>query len=177
MIGVFAKVKVSRTNRRINKMLGLTNKVVLVGVPEEKDPRVEGQGIGNAALAYIHDNGSPLQNIPARPFMIPGVQKAQESINKQLLGAIKAHLEGNENKVDIYLNRAGLVAQNSIRRVINEGEGFTPLKRATLLARLRARKSARKWPKEQRESVMASMHPLINTAQMRNAISYVVVKK
>ena len=39
---------------------------VLVGVPEEKDTRLKGE-VGNAMLAYVHDNGSPKQGIPARP--------------------------------------------------------------------------------------------------------------
>jgi hypothetical protein len=60
---------------------------VLVGVPEETtDVRNEdGQEyITNAALAYIHDNGEPSANIPARPFMVPGITAVQEKIAGQL---------------------------------------------------------------------------------------------
>ena len=86
-------------------------------------------------------------------------------------------------------DRAGLIAQASIRRVINDGDGFTPLKRATLLARTRKRAYA--WwgiedgaglthdqkmaiRKSQREEIMSSLHPLVDTGSMRNAINYVI---
>ena len=70
-------VKVKKDMRNLLKELdALAQKRVLVGVPEDADSRGE-EGyktpIGNAALAYIHDNGSPRQGIPARPFMQPGI--------------------------------------------------------------------------------------------------------
>jgi phage gpG-like protein len=156
-----------------NDILELTKKRVLVGVPEATDRR-EGEGIGNAALAYIHDKGSPLANIPARPFMDPGIKKAQDNINTQFFAAAKAQLNGDKDEVAVRMERAGIIVQNSVRRVINAGEGFVPLKRATALSRLRRRKSAQRWRREKREAVMASMHPLIDTGALRNSITYVV---
>ena len=161
----------------VDDLLALTKKQVLVGVPEEEDPRESGAGIGNAALARIHDLGSPLAGIPARPFMGPGIAKAQDKINDQLFAAAKAQLNDKPEEVNIRLNRAGLVAQNSIKNVINQGEGFEPLKRGTMLARLRRRKAAGKWSKDKREATMESMHPLVDTGSMRNAIVYVVEDK
>lgn len=165
---------VDHSNRLINDVLELTKKRLLVGVPEEENSREQGDGIGNAALAYIHDNGSPIAGIPARPFMKPGIKNAQERLNKELLLVAKSQLNDDPEQVDAHLNRAGLIAQNSIRSVINKGEGFEPLKRGTLLDRLRRRKAARKWDKERREEVMGSMHPLVDTGSMRNAVTYVV---
>lgn len=169
--------KVSITSKNLLdpfKRLLSPEKSVYVGVPEEKDARKEPGTIGNATLAYIHDNGSPLQNIPARPFMKPGIEKARDRISEHLKNAIQASLEGKKDKAIIHLNRAGIVASTSIKNVINEGEGFAPLKRATLLGRLRKRKAAKKWTKKKREETMASMHPLIDTGSLRNSITYVV---
>ena len=170
-------MKVNKANKLVENLLLLAKRQVLVGVPEETDPRKDGKGIGNAALAYVHDQGSPAQNIPPRPFMIPGIMKAQDQINIELLAVAKAQLEENKEQVELHLKRAGLIAQSSIRNVINEGEGFTPLKRATLLARLRRRKAARKWSKDKREETMASFHPLVDTGQLRNSVVYQIVEK
>jgi hypothetical protein len=158
----------------IEDLLSLTDKRILVGIPQENDSREEGKEIGNAALAYIHDKGSPLAGIPARPFMEPGIRKGQDRINSFLLAAARARLNGDENAVQTNLERAGLTAQNSIKAVINEGEGFAPLKRGTVLGRLRRREGAKNWKKEKREAVMESFHPLVDTGEMRDKITYIV---
>ena len=188
MAKIKAKVISDKTNKAIADLLGLTKKEVLVGVPDDntrynqkptkKDPEGGGKSdINNAALARIHDQGSPLQGIPARPFMIPGINAVQDKINRELFAAAKAQLSDDKNGVDAHLNSAGLIASSSIKNVINEGEGFSPLQRSTMLARLRKRKSAKKWSKEKREEIMDSMHPLIDTGQLRNSITYVIKDK
>lgn len=190
MFGILVKIKerqVYKTNKMVNDLLDLTKKQVLVGVPEETDRnRYSGKGkkrtlvvggVGNAQLAYIHDNGSPLQNIPARPFMQPGIKSAQDKILPEFMRIAQDQLEGKKDKIDARFNRIGLICQASIRNAIDEGVGFAPLKRGTLLGRLRKRKAARKWSDERREETMASFHPLIDTSQMRNSISYVVRDK
>lgn len=189
MFGISAKIKerqVIKTNKMVNDLLELTNKQVLVGVPEEKDPRYIGKGkkkvllvesVGNATLAYIHDNGSPLQNIPARPFMDPGIKQAQDRILPEFMKIAQDQLSDKKDKIEARFNRIGMICQASIRNVINEGEGFTPLKRSTLLGRLRRRKAARKWTDERREEVMESFKPLVDSGQLRNSITYVVAEK
>lgn len=171
-----ATVKVDRVQALLRDLLNLSKKQVLVGVPESTNPRKEGT-MGNATLAFIHDNGSPLANIPARPFMKPGIRNCQENVNKELFAVAQAYLDKDGVTVDRRLHRAGMIAQNSIRKVINEGEGFSPLKRGTQLARLRKRKAAKKWTKEKREESMESMRPLVDTGQLRSSITYVVEEK
>ena len=194
MIGFAATLKtmtVKDTQDLWNELQELSKNRVLVGVPSATSERKEGEGIGNAALAYIHDKGSPKQGIPARPFMQPGIAKAQNRVNNELFAAAQASLAGDQEGLFLRLNRAGMFAMNSIRKVINIGDGFAPLKRSTLLAR--TRKRAYSWwgidketakgltheqrmalRKQQRETIMSSMHPLIDTGQLRNAITYVI---
>ena len=157
-------------------IMKLLKKEVLVGVPENEDVREEGE-MGNAALAYIHDNGSPVAGIPARPFMTPVIRNAQDRINTHFLASVKAQIENKPKIATEHLEKAGMIAQNSIRKVINEGEGFAPLKRSTKLGRLRRRKSAESWSEEKREEVMESFHPLVDTGQLRDSITYQVVRK
>jgi len=128
---------------------------VLVGVPQDKARRREGE-VTNAELAYIHNNGSPARNIPARPFMEPGIKNAAQRINVLMQQTARAVLSGDKAKVRQGLESVGLAAQNSIRSKINEGIP-PPLKHP------RRGKSRSK--------------PLIDTGQLRNSITYVVRRK
>ena len=174
-VGVDCKIKVKKEAQQLLAELKALEKYrVLVGVPEENSKRKEGT-VSNAFLAFIHDNGSPLNNIPARAFMKPGIAKVQSQITANLKIAAAAALNGTKEGVSIALNTAGLIAQNSIRNIIRTGEGFAPLKRGTLLGRMRQRrylwKRLSKWEKE---DVMQSLHPLVNTGQLLKSITYVV---
>lgn len=155
----------------------LSKRDVLVGVPSDDATRQDTDGPNNAMLAYVHDNGSPAQNIPARPFMRPGIENAKEGIQRNFASAAKSALSGQLD--DKPLHRAGLIAQASIRNVINAG--IAPaLKPGTLKGRIRNRVSV-----EAAESELASRAagespsittatPLVATGQLRNSINYVV---
>lgn len=167
--------QVDLASKVVNDLIALTKKEVLVGVPEENDPRESGEPIGNAALAYIHDNGSPVAGIPARPFMEPGIKSVQDRINREFLAIAKAQLNHeSEDVIEGRFEKIGLIAQNGIKKAMTEGEGFEPLARSTQLARLRKRKAMRKWSAERREEVMSSLRPLIDTGELRNSITYIV---
>jgi hypothetical protein len=126
---------------------------VLVGIPEGSD-RKDGEA-SNAAIAYWMEYGVPSQNIPARPFASTGIEDAKERITAQLSKGSKALMDGDLHKADQALNAAGLIAVNSIKNKITDGD-FEPLKPATV-----KRKGSDK--------------PLIDSSQMRNAITYLVV--
>lgn len=51
-------------------------KEVLIGIPMSTTERPDGE-ITNAELGYIHEYGAPEANIPARPFLIPGVESVK----------------------------------------------------------------------------------------------------
>lgn len=172
----------------INELVG---KQILVGFPEKTTERQdEDQGeMNNAILGYIHEHGAPKANIPARPFLVPGVQDAIESSGNYLTKAAAETLKGDAKKADAYLHDAGIVAMNSARRKINYGD-FAPLSPYTIRNRHRNRgtKSMRDSEKRYLEMIAegsspeaaqaaTGIRPLVNTAQMRNAITYVVRKK
>lgn len=175
-----ATITRDRTDSMLQDLERLTHKRVLVGVPEANDdfktPKAmkEERTIGNAALAYIHDNGSPLQKIPARPFMHPGVEKVKDKIDVELLAGIQLSLDGNYEAMEQRLMRAGLIAQNSIKGIIREATDFEPLKQATLTGRLRQRKNYKKMKADQKQELRDSMTPLRNTSSMLNAITYIL---
>jgi len=135
---------------------------VLVGVPAEYGARKDEGAMNNATLAYIHDNGSPAANIPARPFMQPGIEAGRERISKLLEQGARAAMYGNAGSVEQALQKAGLVAQANIRAAINSG--LPPaLAPSTLAARKARGRTGEK--------------PLVDTGQLRNSINYVVRAK
>lgn len=157
----------------LNRALAaLTKTQVLVGFPssgKERDPEPGelAQPMTNAALAYIHNNGSPAANIPARPFMEPGVASAQGDITGVYAKAAKAALDrpaNAESIVDAAHHRVGLTAQDAIQSKIEAG--IPPALAASTMA-------ARK----RKHGADASATPLIDTAQMKNAVTYVLRPK
>lgn len=139
----------------------LANKDVLVGIPESKDERDDGD-IGNAAIGYINENGSPAQNIPPRPHLKPGVKSVEPDFLPHLKAAAQKALEGNGEGAVASLDRAGTVAANGVKRYITI-TGFTPLADATIANRLRLGRTGNK--------------PLIDTGEYRRSITHVVRDK
>ncbi|MBD8181677.1 hypothetical protein IFU25_08170 [Pantoea agglomerans] len=139
----------------------LANKDVLVGIPESKDERDDGD-IGNAAIGYINENGSPAQNIPPRPHLKPGVRSVEQDFMPHLKSAARKALEGDAEGAVTSLDRAGTVAANGVKRYITI-TGFTPLADATIANRLRRGRTGNK--------------PLIDTGEYRRSITHVVRDK
>lgn len=135
---------------------------LLIGIPAEKAPR-KGDPITNAALGFIHENGSPARNIPARPFLVPGVRAATPKCLEILKQFGKQSLTAGPAALDKGLNAAGLIAQAAVKKQIVSQEGFSPLKAGTIAARKRKGYKGEK--------------ALIRTGQLLNSITYVVRSK
>lgn len=146
----------------------LTKRRVLVGVPDEKadrpvDPDENRGPITNAALAYIHETGIPSKNIPARPFLVPGIRSIEPELVKRFKTAGEKALNGGTpTDIEKALTTIGLRAQSAVQAKITDGP-FQPLADATLAAR-RARGNK-------------SEKPLIDSGKMRQAISFVIRDK
>jgi len=139
---------------------------VLIGVPDstaERQPEEgESKPPSNAAIGYWMETGVPEKNIPARPFLVPGVESIKDEAVARLKAAGAAALGGEIKEIAKAQNAVGLIAQNAVRAKITEGP-FAPLKPTTIAARQsRGRTGTR---------------PLIDTGQLRNSITYVVRPK
>jgi hypothetical protein len=181
-------VKQDNVKKVFQSIRDLVGQQVLIGIPDDNAGRKDGDPANNALIGYVMEFGSPAQNIPARAFLIPGVEKAETPALYQLRQAAKAALDGDKQKMEQKLNAAGIVGANSARYEINNGD-FAPLSPQTILNRNRARgtKSHRKNELQylalyssgmsaiDAESI-AGIKPLINTAQLRNSITYVLRK-
>lgn len=167
------------------------NVEVLVGIPAtnaERDAAATKE-ITNAALGYIHEFGSPAANIPARPFLIPGIEKVEDDVAERLNKALTSACDMDGGKgAQAHLQAAGSVASSSVKREV--GANGPPLKPSTIRNRQRGRgtKSKRESEKHYLRLIAGGMsdadaqsaagiRPLIDTAQMRNAITYVLRKR
>lgn len=137
---------------------------VLVGIPADDTERDTEDGetpmITNAALLAINNFGSPANNIPARPVMEIGIRNAQEAIAAQFKKAAVDALSKGFAAVVTYYERAGIIAANSVKKAINDQEGFDPPAESTL--------------KSRESKGFKGTKSLVVTGQMRNAITSVI---
>jgi len=157
----------------------LTNKEVLVGIPEDKSAREDGE-FSNAAIGYINENGSPEQNIPPRPHLKPGVRSVEQDFMPHLKAAAQKALEGNAEGAVTSLDRAGTVAANGVKKFIT-ASGFTPLAESTLADRARRGRAGAAKELASRAAGYApnnaNAKPLIDTGEYRRSITHVVRDK
>lgn len=156
-----ASVLADRTTALRRAVASLVENQVLVGIPATTAGRNDGP-IDNATLGYIHETGSPSANIPARPFLRPGVAAAMPKITTRLRRAALAGLAGSREKVMAELNAVGIIAQSSARAKITNGP-FQPLAASTL--------------RDRRRRGFKGTKPLIVTGQLRRALTYVIRKR
>jgi hypothetical protein len=130
---------------------------VYVGVPEDETNRNSG-AMTNAGLLYIHTHGSALQHIPARPVLEPAIEAPDNAalITKQLGEAARSTLSAKPGDAKDHLNQAGMLARNAaIRWFVDPRNGWAPNAPSTIAEK-------------------GSDRPLINTAQMRRSITFLV---
>lgn len=180
---------------QMREALELLSKLeVLVGVPDGNSDREANAELPNvkeptnAMLAFVHDQGAPESNIPARPFMRPGIAAVQAQVTDKLAQTMRAVLRGGGvDKVEQGLGQVGILAAVSIQKTINDGIP-PPLSEMTLRNRMRkgrkngggARKGAaqeldRRWDGQAPSVEFAK--PLVDTAQLRNSITYAIRAK
>jgi hypothetical protein len=176
-------MKITKDNTRsfFEALEKLTGAKVMVGIPSDTEQHFGSTGreartdttIGNATLGYIHENGSPARNIPARPFLAPGVANSKDKWTNYLKQAATLASEGKTAAVDRALHAAGQTAVNAVKATIAAGIP-PPLAQSTIDARRqRSRGSSYR-----RAAVVASdTTPLIDTGQLINSISYAIRRK
>jgi hypothetical protein len=147
----------------ITSIKTLTSHDVLVGYPEGGPPRQEPGEPTNAYIAFVQEHGSPARNIPARPFMVPGIKSVQTRATRMLEQAAIAGLSGESRRSMQILNELGLIGVAAVQRAITRGEGWPPLAPSTLAAR--------------RRRGVRRTHPLIDTGQLRQHVTYVIRRK
>jgi len=159
-----AKLKKTDNSKPLGELLRqVADMQVFVGIPEEKAVRKwekKWSSVNNAQLLYIHTNGSEKMKIPARPVIEPAIEAKgnKEMITEELRKALDSLLDKKPGQASIHLKRAGMIGQNVSRAWFTDARnGWAPNTPLTI-----ARKG--------------SDQPLIDTGQLRKAITYVVGK-
>lgn len=172
-------VRADNAQSILDALKALVKKDVLVGIPEDASKREEGE-IGNAAIGYINENGSPAQNIPARPHLQPGVRASQPDYLPHLKAAAQKALDGDADGAVMSLNRAGTAAVKGVQRFIT-ASGFTPLADSTVAARARRGRSGAAKELASRAAGNApnnaNAKPLIDTGEYRRSVTHIVRDK
>jgi hypothetical protein len=144
----------------------LTKNVVLIGIPADSPARQPEPGEPapplNSVIGYRLETGDPEQNLPARPFLVPGVEAIKDKAVARLKKAGQDALNGDPSKVDQALHAVGLMGQAAVQAKITDGP-FVPLAPRTLAQR--------------RARGRTGERPLIDTGQLRRSVSYVIRKK
>jgi hypothetical protein len=169
----------------LKSLHALLGKTVIIGIPENSERESNGDYIQNAMIAYFMEFGSPLHNVPARPFLIPGATKALPKMIPQMQIAATAATDCDIPAALKALNRAGAMGAQSVRTEMSSG-AFVPLQPATVASRARARGEKRSRDEIKylalvaggtppgEAQAMAGIQPLINSGQLRDAITYSV---
>lgn len=158
--------KTSSVGTLEDRLMKLQRKDVLVGIPQADPSRppskYEKKGDEpeptNAELMYLHTHGSRLQNIPPRPVIEPAIWAPgnRENIAAELGDAARGVLEGRPQDAALHLEMAGTVAANASKRWFTDPRnGWLPNSQKTINRK-------------------GSDRPLIDTGELRRAITYVV---
>ena len=167
----------------------LTKNAVFVGIPSTRVTRdpVPGEpnAPNNAVIGYVQENGDPAKNVPPRPFLLPAVEENRAEILKRLRAIATAGFAGKLPLVKSLRVQLGLFAQRAVQQKITEGP-FQPLSEVPLQRRASrkfgkgaagSRKGARLELARRAAGLAAGTdfaRPLIDTGQLRRAITYVV---
>lgn len=158
-----AKAEIKENTLAIKQLLDgwafLRDTEVLVGIPKERN--ASHGGITNAELLYIHTNGSPVNGIPARPTVEPGITEPETlPVIQKLLGeGMKQAVTGNISAAKVSYKKAGIVGENASKAVFGSAK-LVPLKPATVARRKKN-----------------SAAPLVDTGVLRNAVTHVIRSK
>ncbi|MCP4055121.1 MAG: hypothetical protein GY739_19190 [Mesoflavibacter sp.] len=137
------------------KLKKLQGKTIKVGVPASTAPYEN--GISTAVIAAVHEYGSLTRNVPARPFLRPGVANAIPKINKLLQIKLPDFVEGSINADGVF-TLVGEIARSEIVRMW-DNNNWSPLKS----------KSAQKAVEKGNRQI------LLDTGHLKNSITYQVI--
>ena len=133
-----------------------------IGVFTGKSHRKVQVGITNAELMFIHENGSPLRNIPARPVLQMTLDYANKNLVEPAVDrCVKIILDNgpDEALVEQELNKLAIKLENYARKIIYSNDGrLAP--NAPSVAKAKG-----------------GNHPLFNTGQLARSITCRVVKE
>jgi len=137
---------------------------------------------------YLREHGSPLWQVPPRPVLEPAIESKKEEIAQHLAAASKAALDGNPRGAKAALNDAGLLGAETAQGWFeNPQNGWPPnapktdekklLKTRGKLGDDLRRHYADTGTLSDVTGLEGMTIPLVDTGQLRKAITYVIRDK
>lgn len=151
----------------LKAVLALSREEVIVGIPEGGPPHA-GTDVSNAVIGYLMEFGAPEYNIPQRPFLEPGMDRAKPAMVARLRAGMVAALKDTASlktagtAMHDALADAGAIGTDAVQREMRSG-GFAPLSPATL--------------RKRRSRGNSSTKPLIDTQELHDAVTHEVRPK
>ena len=164
-----------------NLLKSLSKLEVLVGVPQETTDRKGEGGVTNAQLIMLHTKGSPLQNLPPRPIIEPALEQSEtkQMITDGLKDILQALLNRDPSSAKKNMKILGQHSVNAVQNWFDDPRNsWTPDTEKTIIAKMKKKYKGKKKRKEATESALAGVQginvTLVDTNQMRKAITYVI---
>lgn len=134
--------------------------VIEIGVFSEQTKRKEKVQVGltNAELMFIHEYGSPLHNLPARPVLQMTIQWAKTQLGPVMGQATSAFFKSGEPAYKKVLDKFALKMEKYARRIIYDNDGRLAPNAPSTIAR------------------KGDNHPLFDTGQLARSITCQAVK-
>lgn len=114
----------------INK---LSHSYLILGVVGESSMRKKGK-VNNADLLFIHEYGSPIRKIPARPILQYTIEHTNDLVVKTYEDCIKMIYNGSKwSEVQLKLEQLAMRIESKCRKFLRSGEtDLKPLKDSTI---------------------------------------------
>lgn len=143
------------TKKLEEKLKEISESQIFVGIPKDATETKDGHTFYLADIAYVNNFGSKSKNIPPRPFGTTLMPRYGKRISDFYQKEIADVLKGKRT-VKQALNRVGFTAAGFMKRNLSAG----------------------KWQANSPVTVAmkGSAHPLIDTGQMRQSITWLVKK-
>ena len=172
-------IVVDKTDEVIQAISDLSRQRLLVGIPDSEAGRTDGQA-SNAVIGYAQEFGIP-PHLPPRPFLLPTVRDEKDLIAAQFRQMGRLALENDRRGVLRLMNALGLKIASEVKARITAGIP-PPLAPSTIAGRLRKTQAGRTalrrggFRSSTGQAAASVFIPLIDTGQLRNAITYVIRK-
>ena len=118
-------------------------------------------GVTNAELMFIHENGSPLQHIPARPVLQMTIDYTNKNLlDKAINKSLAAYMESNFNieAFELELKKLCMRMESYARKIIYSNDGRLAPNAPSTIAK------------------KGDNHPLFDTGQLTRSITCRLVK-
>lgn len=125
---------------------------------ETKRKKTYSVGITNAELMFIHENGSPLHHLPARPVLKMTLEYGNTLIESTMKKALKAYIQSGVTGLENELNKLCVRMENYAREIIYSNDGRLAANAPSVAARKKGN------------------HPLFDTGQLARSITCKLVR-